>query len=599
MSHSLHYQIRFDDKNHHCYNVQLSVPAHSGTKMILSLPAWIPGSYMIRDFAKNIVQLNANDDAGEALDVIALDKQRWQVMSSGQAFTLEYQVYAFDTSVRTAYLDNERAFFNGTSLFLQVEGFEDQPHRVTVDGQSAGAGWKVATGLPRLPGTDKYDFGDYQADNYAHLIDCPMEISDFDAIEFSVFGVPHHMILSGRHYADKDRLAKDVTKLCEHHIRLFSGKQAPQAPFDEYWFLTNILPQSFGGLEHKNSTALLCSTFDFPNPNKPEETSDNYQTLLSLIAHEYFHAWNVCRIKPKEFIPYQLDQESHTEQLWAYEGFTSYYDDFSLYRAGIIGFEDYLKLLSKTLTRVFRGQGETKQSVTQSSFYAWTKFYKQAEDAPDNIVSYYTKGAMIALWLDLSLRLESQGTISMDDMMRGLWREFGQKGVGTAPQDFIDMVRSLAGDKLAKELTELLYQAERLDLTALLGKVGVKLQKLRASLTSPTTIDEQRRCHPGFTFKPHAKGLEVTTVAEGSPAALAGINAEDVIIAVDTMAVSTDNLALVLDHQPQDASIPVHLFRDNVLKQMNLVLSQTPPNAIALEAKDPALANLWQQVIEE
>ena len=393
---SVTYRVNFENAHKHLYNVTLEIPAHQQRTLHLSLPAWIPGSYMIRDFAKSIINLKANI-VDTPLDITLIDKQHWSINTNGNACTVSYQVYAFDSSVRTAYLDQNRAFFNGTSLFIAVDEFTHELQQVELIAPTFTKQWKVATGLQRNTATPVYSFGTYYSDNYAELIDCPVEIGNFTALTFTVADTPHYIILNGKHYADTERVIKDVAKLCQHHIDLFEKETDGKPPFNEYWFLTNILPSGFGGLEHKNSTALLCSTFDFPNKNKPDELADGYKTFLSLVSHEYFHTWNVCRIKPEEFVPYTLDNESYTKQLWAYEGITSYYDDFSLFRTGIISFEDYLTLKSKTISRVNRGNGQLKQNLIESSFYTWTKFYQQGADAANNIVSYYTK--QVAQWL--------------------------------------------------------------------------------------------------------------------------------------------------------------------------------------------------------
>ena len=444
----IQYTLSLANPNAHLFAVELTFSSQPQQQYQLSLPAWLPGSYMVRDFAKNIVELSAYNQRGETIIAEKVDKQRWQVTANDSQVTIKYQVYAFDQSVRTAYLDNQRGFFNGSSMFLSVDELADKPITLTLLPNDSLPNWRVATGLTRAKQTSKFAWGDYQAEHYQHLIDCPVALGEFDCTEFTVEGVRHHLVFTSKHYGDTQRLADDVAKLCQHHINIFG-----EVPFKEYWFITHLSEQGFGGLEHKNSTVLQASRFDLPNPLQPDELSEQYKTFLSLCSHEYFHAWNVCRIKPKELTPYDLSQEVYTEQLWAYEGITSYYDDFSLYRAGIISFDDYLKLLSKTATRVYRGKGETKQSVAESSFYTWTKFYKQGPDAVNNIISYYTKGSLIALWLDLSLRIETNHQYSLDTLMRELWIHFGRPSIGTQQQDFVNIVNLLAGNDLGRPLT--------------------------------------------------------------------------------------------------------------------------------------------------
>ncbi|MBT1063467.1 PDZ domain-containing protein [Bowmanella sp. Y26] len=594
----LDYQVDISLRKRHLFQVRLDIPAHSQQVLNISLPAWIPGSYMIRDFAKHIVSINATcPQSGAPLTLNKQDKQRWTLHSGGKACTLNYQVYAFDSSVRTAYLDDNRGFFNGTSLFLQVEELSDCSHRLKLLCPEDQPHWRVATGLSRANGTDKYAFGNYQASNYAQLIDCPVEMGNFDALEFEVLGIPHHLILTGKHYADHARLIRDLTKLCELHIRMFDPKNK-KAPFSEYWFLTNILPEGFGGLEHRNSTALLCSNFDFPNQQRPNELTEGYKTFLSLASHEYFHAWNVCRIKPQELIAPKLGQENHTSQLWAFEGITSYYDDLSLYRTGLIAFGDYLALLSKTLTRVQRGQGELKQSVADSSFDSWTRFYQQGEDAVNNIVSYYTKGAMVALWMDLTIRQQSQGKHSLDDVMRALWQQFGQTGQGTTEEDFISLLNQFCGNDQSAAFKDILHSNKRLELDDLLAQVGVKVSRGTPRPNDLLAAESNEHSpYLGFQYRAHPLGLEVLMVLEDSPAEQAGVCAKDILIALDGMKLDAANLLSLLQNQPLDQPITLHLFRHQQLHALRLVPSSAPHYVVELGEQDAKLSANWQKVI--
>ncbi|GGO70371.1 M61 family metallopeptidase [Bowmanella pacifica] len=594
----LNYQVDLSLRKRHLFHVTLQIPAHAQQALNISLPAWIPGSYMIRDFAKHIISIKARSaQNGASLPLRKQDKQHWILESKGQACTLIYQVYAFDSSVRTAYLDDNRAFFNGTSLFLQIEELAHCPHQLDLRCPDEQSHWRVATGLCRADGTSKYAFGLYLATNYAELIDCPVEIGQFDALEFEVLGIPHHLILTGKHYADSARLMRDLTKLCELHIRMFDPNNV-KAPFSEYWFLTNILPDGFGGLEHRNSTALLCSNFDFPNQQRPNEMTDGYKTFLSLASHEYFHAWNVCRIKPQELIAPTLGQENHTSQLWAFEGITSYYDDLSLYRSGLISFSDYLTLLSKTLTRVQRGKGELKQSVADSSFDSWTRFYQQGEDAVNNIVSYYTKGAMVALWMDLTIRLQSQGKHSLDDLMRALWSQFGQTGQGTTEQDFITLLNTFCGHDQSTAFTKILHSSERLSLDELLAQVGVDVRR-HAPRANDLLAAETKDSSPylGIQYRAHTLGLEVQMVLEDSPAEQAGVCAKDILIALDGVKLDGANLLCLLQNQAIGQPFSVHLFRNQQLHALKLTPSHAPEYVVELSEQNSELCGKWQKVI--
>lgn len=592
---TVYYTISADNFNNHLFDVSICFETNANQTYNLSLPAWLPGSYMIRDFAKNIHQISAMDANNNKVKLQKQDKQSWHVIAPNNKLTITYQVFAFDLSVRTAYLDNQRGFFNGSSTFLAVKELQHHPCELLINSLNQQQNWRVATGMTRSATTEKYQFGQYQAQNYDDLIDCPVAIGDFDAFEFDVNGVCHHMVFTSKHYGDRERIAKDVAKLCQHHINLFK-----QTPFSEYWFITHLLADGFGGLEHKNSTILQASRFDLPNPNKPEELSEQYQTFLSLCSHEYFHAWNVCRIKPVEFIPYDLSKEVYTEQLWAFEGITSYYDDFSLYRTGIIDFDAYLLILSKAMTRVNRGSGELKQSVSESSYYAWTKFYQQGPEAVNHIVSYYLKGALIALWLDLTLRDKSQQKYSLDTLMREIWCNFGIKNIGTTTQDYIQIANKLCGEDISEKLNSLLHQAQRIELTSLLEKfgVGLELQKFK-SLASLEPIEcKDYIPYLGLQYKATEAGLKVTQILEGSPANIAGLAVNDTIIAIDQLKVTATSLQSLAEHLPANTMVDCHYFRDDKLLKTDLAFNDSPEMAKALKVISPEKAKYWQKIIE-
>ncbi|MEW6997293.1 M61 family metallopeptidase [Colwelliaceae bacterium BS250] len=589
----INYCISATNPNAHIFTVTIAIPEHDESQLTLSLPAWLPGSYMIRDFAKNIITCSAHDSSNNELTLTKTNKQTWQLLSNGQACCIEYQVYAFDLSVRTAYLDNQRGFFNGSSTFLEVKELSHLPCTLQINKPETLKNWRVATGLPRAKNTDIYQFGDYHADNYQHLIDCPVELGDFDVIEFKVANVPHYLVFAGRHFGDRERLKNDIAKLCQHHIDIFG-----EAPFTEYWFITNLLGDGFGGLEHKNSTVLVASRFDLPNPNKPQELSDNYKTFLSLCSHEYFHAWNICRIKPEEFVPYDLSKEVHTTQLWAYEGITSYYDDFSLFRAGIIDFNDYLQLLAKTMTRVYRGQGELKQSVNQSSFDTWSKFYQQGADAVNNIVSYYTKGSLIALWLDLTIREKSAGKASLDNLMRKLWQNFGKTGIGTKESDFIAIVNQLCNSDISATFKQLLDSPQRVELNTLLENVGIDFTpcgyKTLNSLKSANNSDYKP--YIGAFYQANTQGLTVTVIEENSPAEQAGLCVNDIMIALDNIKITDKTIIKLLQHMPENSMLDCHYFRDDALLQTQLKVINTPNLAVDLVVKSNALTRNWTTI---
>ena len=590
----INYSISPKNINSHLFSVSLSFQATPNQTYTLSLPSWLPGSYMIRDFSKNIIEITGEDSNGNVIELTKKDKQTWAVQSNTNQITINYTVFAFDLSVRTAYLDSERGFFNGSSVFLAVNELSNSPCTLDIKPTDNISHWQVATGLTRAENTKKYQFGQYTALNYQELIDGPVVMGVLNCSEFTVEGITHHLVFTSEHYGDVTRLSKDLSKLCQHNINLFG-----EAPFKEYWFITHLFANDFGGLEHKNSTVLVANRFDLPNPNKPDETSESYITFLGLCSHEYIHAWNICRIKPKAFIPYDLTQESYTTQLWAYEGITSYYDDLSMYRTGLISFEDYLKLLSKTATRLYRGTGELKQSVAESSYYTWNKFYKQGPDAINNIVSYYAKGSLIALWLDLTIREKSNGKYSLDNLMKELWMHFGRINIGTSEDDFINITNILCGCDIREEFTHILHHAERLNLKTLLSQVGVTTTATKfKTLNSLDTLQTNKYTpYIGALYQAQPLGLKITQVLENSPAAEAGLAVNDILVAVNGMKTTEKSLQAIADHLPENAIVSCNYFRDDKLITRDIRFIDSPTNAITLSETDSNLSQQWLKII--
>ncbi|AYM97275.1 peptidase M61 [Acidovorax sp. 1608163] len=470
----VHYEVAAANLQAHLYQVTLTI-AQPQARQTVSLPVWIPGSYLVREFAKNLQNLQARQGK-RAVPLHQGDKHSWVAQCREDApLVLTYEVYAYDNSVRTAWLDSARGFFNGTSLCLRVHGQEAARHSLYIAPTPATAAWSVATGLAPLK-TDKKGFGLYGAAHYDELVDCPVEMGDFWQGHFTACGVAHRFVVAGAAPSfDGERLLADTQKICETAIRFWHGKG--KAPFGSYLFMLNAVHDGYGGLEHRNSTALICGRRDLPRVGDKRQ-SDGYTTLLGLISHEYFHTWNVKRLRPAEFATYDYDQENYTQLLWFFEGFTSYYDDLLLRRAGLIDDATYLKLITKTINQVLQTPGRKVQTVAQASFDAWVKYYRQDENTPNATVSYYTKGSLVALCLDLRLRQE--GKTTLDDVMRGLWSRC--KAGPMAEADVLAVLEQLAGRSYARDLQQWVHSTDELPLAELLAAHGVAAKSEPAQL---------------------------------------------------------------------------------------------------------------------
>ena len=579
---AIEYQIQPISPEAHLFEVRLDIHQPAPEGQCLFMPAWIPGSYMIRDFARNIVSIEAScQDQTVALQ--KLDKQRWQAAPCEGPLQLRYSVYAWDLSVRSAHLDQNHGYFNGSSVFLAVEGQQEQACALTIlppDGERYTA-WRLATTLAPIT-AKSWQFGSFCADDYEALIDHPVEMGEFTLLEFSARGIPHAISLTGRHYADGERLKRDLQRICEYHIDLFG-----EAPMTRYLFQVMVVDDGYGGLEHRSSTSLLCSRDDLPLPGE-EAISEGYRRFLGLCSHEYFHSWQVKRIKPLEFIPYQLAEESHTTLLWAFEGFTAYYDDISLVRCGLITAESYLELLGETITRVQRHNGRHKQSLAESSFDAWTKFYKQDENAPNAIVSYYTKGSLVALLLDLQIRLHSQGQRSLDDVMRRLWQDHGRPHLGVNSAQLESLCSEIAGVDLADFFAQAVRGRGDLPLADWLGQIGVLLQWRAASSNSDKggkagNTTAQQALALGVRYGAAAYGAKLMNVFDHGPAQQAGLSAGDVIVAVDGLRASQDNIEKLLAWQRGKAHVRLHVFRRDELFTVEVGIQAAPQDTCWLE----------------
>ncbi len=571
----IHYAIEPAHPGAHLFEITLTIrnPAPEGQR--LSLPAWIPGSYMIRDFARNIITIEGRCN-GNPVALDKLDKHTWQAAPCSGTLELHYSVYAWDLSVRSAHLDTSHGYFNGTSMFLRVHSQDEHPCSIELLAPKGDdyRHWRVATTLPTLDAAP-YGFGLYQAADYDELIDHPVEMGDFTLIEFNACGIPHAMVLTGKHYADTERLKRDLTRICEYHIGLFG-----EAPFERYLFQTTVVGNGYGGLEHRSSTSLLCSRDDLPRLGD-ESVSENYRGFLGLCSHEYFHSWNVKRIKPEVFLPYDLTQEVHTPLLWAFEGFTAYYDDISLVRCGLIPADSYLELLGQTITRVIRGSGRLKQSISESSFDTWTKFYKQDENGPNAIVSYYTKGSLVALALDLMVRSESGGKRSLDDVMHALWQQYGKPHVGISPEKMEALIGEVAGTDLGDFFNKALRGTEDLPLADLLTLVGVEYRSRTATNNSDKggkagKENPETPLALGVRYGNDPLGAKLINVFDDGAAQEAGLAAGDVVVAVDGLRANQENIEKLLAWHKSKASIKVHAFRRDELMTFTVPIRQAP-----------------------
>ncbi len=595
MSAPVRYSISARSPEAHIFEASCTVDDPAAAGQAFRLPTWIPGSYLIREFARHVVTLRA-ESGGRQVAVAKTAKDTWQCAPCSGPLVVTYDVYAWDLSVRGAHLDHTHAFFNGTSVFLSPVGMEQRVCEVTIarpEGD-AYADWRLITSLPRLA-APAYGFGTFRAANYDELIDHPVEMGTFALGSFAAGGVRHDVAITGRHDCDLERLTADLARVCTEQIDFFGGAPNSAPPMDYYAFLTTALGDAYGGLEHRASTALVCTRDNLPRAGM-KEPSDNYIDFLGLASHEYFHTWNVKRIKPAVFIPYDLAREGYTRQLWIFEGFTSYYDNLMLVRSGLITVDQYIGLLGQDVTKVLRGAGRGKQSVADSSFDAWIKYYRQDENSPNAVVSYYVKGALVALLLDLKLRQESAATL--DDVMRALWQRYGQTGIGV-PEDGVRRIATeLSGRDLSDFFARYVEGTDELPVAEALAAFGIELHLRSADGNKDTggksgkaAKDAPPRQWLGARWTAGGDA-RITHVFDGGPAQAAGLSAGDVIVAWGGIKVGAGNLQSRIDRAPAGASACAHAFRRDELMTFDVVLAAAPLDTcwLTLRAEAPAAA---------
>ncbi|MDR3353342.1 MAG: PDZ domain-containing protein [Zoogloeaceae bacterium] len=584
---------RFPEAHRFLVTCRVERPDPAGQRF--SLPAWIPGSYRIRDFARYIVRIEASCETANGprkTTLTKIDKSTWQAAPGRGPLILHYQVYAWDLSVRAAHLDTTHAFLNGSSVFLRVCGQEGAPCRVHLQPPPGDAyrDWQVATSLPRAePGTEPWSFGLYQANNYEDLLEHPVEMGRFARVDFAVEGIAHHLVLTGAGRFSAERLQQDLARICAWQMRLFG----PPALTEPFYFLVTATGSGYGGLEHRNSTALLCKRTDLcPGPadgssadsdfKSPSAGPEGYLRFLGLASHEYFHRWNVRRIRPAALMGQDLQRESHTRLLWFFEGFTSYYDDLCLARSGLISEAEYLKCLEKTITQVARTPGRHVQSLADSSFDAWSKYYQPDENTPNAVVSYYAKGALLALALDLSLRMIGDGRVTLDTLMQRLWQQHGATGIGLGETELYEHIAALgeAAPENLRRFVRLRRQTQAwaegtddLPLAALLARFGVKL-----------AWEAGRHPWLGLRFG-EGEETRIAHVLSETPAEQAGLAAGDLLVALDGQRLTKANLESLLDTLAPGEPVACHYFRHDLLHHTTLIPMPPPAETARLMPK--------------
>lgn len=549
----IHYQVAMPQPESHLFEVTLQIKGWQTEQLDLRMPVWTPGSYLVREYAKHLQEFRA--EAQQPLVWRKLGKNHWQIDSQNTTeVTVRYRIYANELTVRTNHLDASHGYFNGAALFFYIPGFEHQPHRVTIVPPPT---WQVLTALPTVAGS----LNTFEAADFDTLVDSPFEIGTHQLYDFEVLGKPHQFAVWGSGNINVHRVIADTQRIVEAEAEVFGG-----LPYDRYVFLLHLASQGFGGLEHKNSCSLIYSRFGF-------RTDDRYHRFMQLVAHEFFHLWNVKRIRPKALERFDYEAENYTPSLWFSEGTTSYYDLVFPMRAKIYNPKTFLKALGKEISRYLTIPGRFVQPLSESSFDAWIKLYRRDANSDNNQISYYLKGEMVSLLLDLHIRAQHHNQRSLDDVMRQLWQQFGQPEVGFLPEQLQAVIESVAGESLDDFFHRCLHTTEELPFDSYLEPFGLRIQPEDTDSSPPFL---------GLTTKSNHGQDVVKFVEYGSPAHQVGIDAEDELLAINGIRIKAGELNDRLkDYCPGD-TIHITVFHGDELRVYPVTLAVARPTSYQL-----------------
>jgi predicted metalloprotease with PDZ domain len=543
----------------------LNVPSETN----LIMPVWTPGSYLIREFERNVQDFSA-DAGGNNLDWTKTNKNTWQIKTNGaRQLRVFYRVYANEFSVRTNELNADHAFWNNAALLMYPEGGISRPSTLTV---VTPPGWKIATGLPEISSKT------FRAGNFDILYDSPVECGNFKQIDFAVRGVPHRIVIDGDGNYDPDRMRRDVQKIVETEVALFD-----QIPYHDYTFILHLRPGG-GGIEHLNSTSLGFPRNGFGNEN-------GWRSFYGLVAHEFFHLWNVKRIRPDALGPFDYTKENYTRSLWVAEGITSYYGDLNVRRAGLNSEKDYLDGLARSIQTFQNTPGRLEMSAEDASFNAWIKEYRPDENSLNSQISYYDKGELLGLLLDLEIRRRSQNAKSLDDVMRYLYHDFYEKNRNYTPADFQKACELMAGSSLDDFFRSYVRGRDELNYNAALNAAGLELK------TDGGDSAQTERPFLGANLNQNGDRLVVSSVRSGTPAYEQGLNANDQIVALDGMRVNRDQFEGLIAAKRPGAVIHLTLFRNDDLRTLDIKLGgrrDTPYRIVQLSAASDDQKRIYQ-----
>jgi predicted metalloprotease with PDZ domain len=567
---TIHHKLTMPQPETHYFHVETTLSDFDEEAIVMSMPVWTPGSYLVREFAKNINRVRATDENGKDLLVQKIRKNKWMITSANaKKVTVKYEVYAFELTVRTSFLDRTHGYLNGTSVFMYPEGNMDMKGMLTVVPHKSFE--KITTPLPKVADGEQSDNGTtYAFEDYDQLVDSPMEIGNQETFSFDAAGVKHHVAMYGPGNYNVNRLKKDMARIIEAATAVFG-----ENPNKEYWFIIHNTNVGSGGLEHKTSTTL--------NVNRWTYDGREYTGFLSLVAHEYFHLWNVKRLRPKSLVDYDYDNENYTDLLWVMEGFTSYYDELILRRAGFYTEDQYLQRFKSTLNWVEGSVGNTVQPVAHASYDAWIKAYRPNENSRNTTISYYSKGSLVAVTIDAMIIESSKGKKSLDDFMQLLYKKFYKdENTGMTPTQFKETLEEFIGEDLDQFFKDYVYGTKTVPYNEYFDALGLTIDQV-----------QEDRVALGASLMQSGGELIVRGVSSESPAEVGGLSPNDEIIAFNGFRVNETDLNQFINSLMVGDEFNLIISRDKQLMTLDLEMGLIKAPRYDFSFEQNGLGEFW------
>ncbi len=547
---TISYQVAMPEPETHLFAVTLQVHNFQAPILDLKMPVWTPGSYLVREYAKHLQDFSAQNHENKSLPWQKVSKNHWQIQTQGNAkVVVRYRIFANELTVRTNHLDSTHGYFNGSALFFDIPGLEKNPIQIKIVPPQPG--WRVTTPLSSLGEANTFFAPDFDT-----LVDSPFEIGKHNLYNFEVLGKPHELVIWGQGNLEPKRAIADIQKIIQVESEMFGG-----LPYNRYVFLLHLSAQGYGGLEHKDSCTLNYPRFGF-------RAKDQYERFMQLVAHEFFHLWNVKRIRPKELEVFNYNGENYTTSLWFCEGTTSYYDLVFPLRAGIYDGKTFFNLLSKEITRLQTTPGRLVQPLSESSWDTWIKLYRPDANSNNSQISYYLKGELVSVLLDLLIRYRQENQRSLDQVMQKMWQEFGQTERGFTPTQLQNAIESVAGINLDDFFARYIHGTEELPFNEYLEPYGLQLEQDHPSELAP---------YLGINVKTENGREIIKFVESGSPAQRAGIDPGDELLAINGIRVSAENLSDRLKDYQSGDQIKIALFHQDELRHYHVTLTTSSP----------------------